>query len=256
MNIGRVLSRTSEYSSEYAGGIVAYLGGGAVRVSFSAGAVYGGTIAVGGVVGYLGANTGCYKNINTNWVAPSDPMSVPFTLTGAIVGQQVAAPSSVIDNYYDEQMCILPGIGSNPIPPSISGVAEGWPTIGMIGNNLLIAWPGTPPQLYPTLPPYHPIEFLAAAPIYLENNETLENVQTDFTVSNGIAFPPPIFPNPLNPYTYPYIWESVDGFVDIQPTSNNATINNTGGVLQQDTLKVTLDNEPLYEKLVPIWVIR
>jgi len=112
----------------------------------------------------------------------------------------------------------------------------------------------------------HPISLLAAAPIYLQNREKLNNVKTNFTVSNGWAYPPPPPPN-SNPYNFPFQWGwfnpvytpfSANGFIEIVPFNNANILMPSGG---QDSLEVRLYNyfyppysnyNIVFEKIVPI----
>jgi len=209
VNVGQVLSR----KSLYAAGVVAHLdnSGNALMAninnSSNSGLVDGATIAVGGIAGYID-NVSVIGCINTNWIEPT----VTGQNSGAIVGFN---NGTVRDCFYDEQMCILN-----------NGIGTGLLTTQMLGN-ILQAFLPLPwnwvfqSNLYPRPSNWfqqnHPISLLSAAPIYLRDTtppvaipfETLDNVRTDFTVSNGIAFPPPIPPNPPNPYWHPYRWESI-----------------------------------------------
>ena len=67
----------------------------------------------------------------------------------------------------------------------------------------------------------------------------------DFKVSNGLVLPAI--------YHHPYRWTSINGFINISTTSDDAFINPPFGVLRQDTLRVILPGEP-YTKDVPIWL--
>lgn len=117
--------------------------------------------------------------------------------------------------FYDNQMSPLGGINNVDVPNS----AEGRQTAAMLGNSLSLVLTGPtffvfPDSLYPIVvfapngrDSLHPINFLAAAPVYLRNDERLDGVRTDFKVSNGWMFPsvtPP--PPPFNPYTFRYQW--------------------------------------------------
>ncbi|MCL2040054.1 MAG: hypothetical protein FWG85_06465, partial [Bacteroidetes bacterium] len=133
-------------------------------------------------------------------------------------------------------------------------------------------------NLYPriiTYDPDHPIELLAAAPIYLQNNpitgdpERLDYVTQDFYVSNYNTYPPFLPPNLLLPpfyyqwgwYNPNYIPFSANGFIEmLQP--NIASIRMRLG---WDSLAVRLINynyppysnyNIVFEKIVPINVRR
>ena len=253
INIGRILSSTSQY----AGGIVAYLTGvdNAVLVvhsSLNAGIVDGGTNSVGGIVGYSfspGGISTIHFCLNTNWI--SRGLSSYY---GSIVGYIYGIVEGC---YYDNQMCILGGIGSGG-----SG-ATGLPTSGMLGASLgypfnsSIVWRNHS-QLYP-VPTMdnrvdaHPIELLAMAPIYLRNNEKVNDISTSpFTISNGDAL---YLQNPSsNIYGFRFQWRSFNNFISISTTTDAVSIVGTGGILRQDTLEVKLFSEPLYEKVIPIRV--
>jgi hypothetical protein len=171
-------------------------------------------------------------------------------------------------------MCILNGIGGGNL-----GFAQGRPTVGAAGmtgfslqppNGMLQGF-DFQPNLYPR--PIgsvnninHPINLLAAAPIYLQNNEKLDNVQTNFFVSNRNSLGSPPFIPPLNPITHPYQWgwytpvfssSSQRGDIEIDvvvpPNIANATILQRWG---WDSLAVRLINQPVgqpvYEKIIPI----
>ncbi|MCL2040187.1 MAG: hypothetical protein FWG85_07135, partial [Bacteroidetes bacterium] len=195
---------------------------------------------------------------------------------GAIVGMN---NGTLTNNYFDNQMCVLNGIGNVPIP-NVPWQAEGMPTPSMLGSNLqyLLKPPnvnngnGFGPgcnwhfedNLYPRLGCYqpnynlynHPISLLAAAPIRLQDNpitgdpERLDNVTQDFHVSNWN--PPFILPDP-----YRYLWGwypsgiftpfSMMNYISVPlpvpPYSNNAAILVPRG--GWDTLAVRLDY-PIY----------
>ena len=260
VNIGQVLSS----NANFAGGIIAYLeswgGNNAIHTdciySFSnSGIVDGAKNFVGGVFGYINVSNGTvYGCINTNWVEPtSNGLN-----SGAIAGFNAGA--LIIACFYDEQMCVLNnGIGvglsttqmlGNSLQPLLSLGLGFW----IYRNNLypspIDAWPGNI---------NHPIALLSAAPIYLENNpatgivERLDEVSTSpFQVSNNYWFPN--YNPALHPYLFPYRWEGINGYINIPTTFDDAFIIGTGGILRQDSLRVRLINEPLYEKVVPIWV--
>ena len=248
VNIDKILSR----NSDYAGGIVAYLVDAIQWNDYSAlnvnsGIVDGARTAVGGLVGWL-ENATISNSINTNWVEGTAQYS------GAVVGFNRGAVNNC---FFDNQMSILEGIGYG----TGTGYAVGRPTVDMIGNNL--GWPftniglTTHPQLYPRqqLPqgwlPDHPIALLAAAPIYLQNDENVTDVRTNFYVSNWMSFP---FP-PQNLINIPYQWGSLSngGIISIPlwNAGNNAIVNGRG----QDTLRVWIDDpsQPVYyEKVIPV----
>jgi hypothetical protein len=243
VNIGKILSRNSKYSGGIAGYLNSSNGGAHVVTSLNAGLVDGGTNSVGGICGYI--SNGTIDNcINTNWVERGS--GTASGSSGAIVGHNNVLFAAINVCYFDNQMCTLDAIGMG------TGTAMGLPTAQMLGNNLgwqFSSW-NTHPQLYPN-PDYsnHLISLLAAAPIQLRNNERLNNVTTSpFKVSNNYWYPNQI------PYPYRFRWNSINGFVNIPTTFDDAFIVGTGGILRQDTLRVILLNEPLYEKLVPIWI--
>ena len=237
VNIGRILSS----NSQYAGGIAAYVESSNtihLSTSVNAGIVDGATNSVGGIVGFF--NGGLLANcINVNWVSHGSA-----SYYGSIIGN--GSNVTIMSCYNDNQMCILGGINN----VDITNQAEGIPTAGMIGNNLSVSSINTPVQLYPL--PYrsiynninlHPIELLAMAPVYLMNNEKVNNVAMNFTVSNYNPSPPS--PPPGVPYPYKWGWFgsvyksfSLNNFVEIAPP-NTATI-----LLQNgwDSLTVRLDN--------------
>ena len=286
VNIGQILG----VNSSYVGGIVAYIDNGSeVYSSSNSGIVDGGSIAVGGISGYVGDDVIVKGCISTNWVDRG--ASLYF---GSIVGDN----NGIVDScYYDSQMSILGGINN----VDVLGSAEGRSTQLMISYNLFPllpqihgAWEFTN-NLYPR--PYssnlileHPVVLLSAAPIYLQNNERVNNVITNFFVANYESWgPPPFIAQIDSPYYFqwgsyddnfvPYLHRqhSVIGYINVPfpspfPPTNTATINPTGGILQQDTLVVRLDYDWLYfsnyngfysinyyiifEKLVPIRVRR
>ena len=260
VNIGKILG--SDF--DYAGGIVARLIGGYIAASCNSGIVAGAKNSVGGIVGLLD-NARLEGCINTNWIDIGTAQNY-----GAIVGMN---NGTLTNNYFDNQMCVLNGIGNVP-NPNVPWQAEGMPTTSMLGTNLRSVllpfnnntsgfgggcnWVFTD-NLYPRLgcpasqPFYdHPISLLAAAPIYLQDNpitgepERLDYVTQPFTVSNGWAYPPPPPPN-SNPYNYPYQWGwfnqgyipfSANGFIEIVPLNNANIIVHGGG---QDSLSVQLE---------------
>ena len=266
VNIGRLESR----KTQYAGGIIAYIGGsglgGYVANSSNSGSLDGAIIAAGGLVGYLrkGSVVTC---INTNWIEP-----IPLGSVGAIVGEN---NSMVEACYYDKQMCIVDGIGiNNPIIPPVIG-AVGRLTTEMIGDNLnnpLIFWGHFKYEenLYPRPHSWnydHPISLLSAAPIYLRNAppppqppfETLENVQTNFTVSNEGSFAPGSivqieFPYQWGWYVGGFVSSSARNFISVTPPTNNiAAIVVLAGMGGWDELAVRLmDDDIGYEKIIPI----
>ncbi|MCL2040104.1 MAG: hypothetical protein FWG85_06715 [Bacteroidetes bacterium] len=260
VNIGRILSK----NSNYAGGIIAFANNTSASHSmtnvsgFNAGIVDGAINSVGGIAGYIGNNVAVSNCMTTNWVNVGTAQHF-----GAIVGENYGM---ITNCYYDEQMCILNGIGSNNNPNTPLPV--GLPTTSMLGNNLPIALPGNPPQLYPVFG-NHPISLLAAAPIRLQDNpitgdpERLDYVTQDFYVSNN-------YPLQIYPFIFPFQWGwfnpafksfSLNDFVEIQQP-NNAVIRIQGG---WDTLAVRLINynyppysnyNIVFEKIVPIYVGR
>ena len=262
VNIGKI----SSSRSDYAGGIAAFIYNGGLHMNVNAGIVEGATLSVGGIVGHYIRNSstpytvdGC---LNVNWVTGS------ATNSGAIIGNNV---NGIVQNcYYDNQMCVLPlGIGAGGAGIAVLGLS----TDSMIGVNLqpLLANVGAfyTDNLYP-MPhcnfyndgEYHPIELIAAAPIYLPNNERVDNITTDFFVSN---YDPTNVP-PNMPYPYQWGWYpngifspfSFMQYISVPLSaapqySNTATIIVPGG--GQDSLSVRLTNDPIgYEKIVPIFV--
>jgi len=270
-NIGKVVGANSDFS----GGLIAYFATGRLYSGANSGIVVGGNIAVGGVASYLGHNAYAISCINTNWIEPT----VTGLNSGAIVGEN----NGIVDScYYDNQMCILEGIGSGT-----GGQAIGLPTISMLGNSLdgflsscIYSWVFQD-SLYPRPVDYgnqistHPINLLSAAPIYLDANDSLHNVQTPFTVSNNLWLSVGVG-NPY-PFDYPYQWgsfvnlpaggwihipNSVMGYISVPaPPSIIANIVGIG----QDSLVVRLPQwyyqtlyplnyNVIFEKVVPIWV--
>jgi len=257
VNIGSVLSS----NSEYAGGIVAYSEGD-IHEAHNSGVVDGAINSVGGIVGYAGSSAMVRDCINTNWIEGT------ATNSGAIAGLNNGFVSNC---YYDEQMCILPGIGAG------GGNAIGLPTTSMIGNNL--PSPFNYWQLHPQLYPRtgigfdHPISLLAAAPIYLQNLEKVDNVTTTpFYVSNWNPnlLPPPGIQEPFQWGWYPggiFTPSSMMGYISI-PLSLPPFYSNTATILVPkggwDSLSVRLDypnyNYPgfytgytiIFEKIVPL----
>ena len=278
VNIGKILSSHSNYS----GGLVGYFAKGIVFPSSSAGLVDGALKSVGGVIGYL-SNADVISCINTNWV--NSGMAQDF---GAIVGFNNGG--TVDSCFWDKQMCILPdAVGTNN--GSVRFVL-GLNTVDMLGNNLNGILSNTGgwtfrANLYPTnipcMPicsPNHPIVLLAAAPIYLQNNERLDNVQTNFFVANFESFPPvmPIPQQIIAPYFYQ--WGSFDDsvfpwtliprsamqYIDVPPPPSGVAMMNGSGS-GWDTLAVRvqywlyqppypipypLSYEIIFEKVVPI----
>jgi hypothetical protein len=246
VNIGKILGR----NFNYAGGIIGYSENYQIYASSNAGIVDAALEYTGGIVGYL--NDGVVRNcINTNWVSRT-------MYSGAIVGYN---DNGTIDScYYDEQMCILNGIGSG------IGMTTGFPTTGMLGNSLqplfshnISRWEFQN-NLYPrtrNIQNDHPIDLLSAAPIYLQNNERLDGVSTDFFVSNYGSTPP--FPQSIpiyRPYNYQWASFSNGSIISIPMRPLNYAIINSRG---EDTLYVRLFDPPLFyntilEKVVPIWV--
>ena len=222
-NIGKVLSSKSMYS----GGIVAFLTG--TNNTFTichlnSGLVDGATISSGGIVGHLSNSTSIYDCINTNWVAGTAPNS------GSIVGfNEDITNSNIASSFYDNQMSVVGAINN----VDVLGIAEGIITNDMLGVNLqpllqYVIWNVWRFQanLYPRLDEWdnHPIDLLSAAPIYLQNGERLDNVQTNFFVSNFNQWIPPwIIPPP-----YVYQWESFNGNVVNIPLSPSNNVNIVG----------------------------
>ena len=268
VNIGKILSQNFDYS----GGLVAHLGSGYVHASSSSGIVSGATNTVGGVVGYLG-NAGIYGCINTNWVERGSALNF-----GSIVGFNNSG--TLVNCYYDNQMSILGGINNN----DIFGEAEGRNTIDMLGYALeteLTSGTGIgiysdcgcgwyfQDNLYPSsCGGYnHPIYLLSAAPIYLQNNERLDNVTQNFFVSNFESLVPPMF-NPFQPIEFPYRWGWYPGggfipfsmmnfinvpFSAVPPFLNNATIMVPSGGWDSIAVRLTQPvGADIYEKIVPI----
>jgi hypothetical protein len=206
--------------------------------------------------------------INTNWI--DSGIAQHF---GAIVGTNNGGVSYC---YYDNQMCIIGGVNNQDFPFE----AEGSATSGMLGTSLQLLLkpphinnghgygPGSnwvfTSNLYPrsSTDYNHPIVLLSAAPIYLQNGERVNNVTSNFTVSNGYLYPPL-----LNPYSNPYRWgsysggnysaNSTNGYIGIlQPNIANIIMPHGGW----DTLSVRLfnyvyppySNSAIFEKVVPI----
>jgi len=270
-NIGKILG--SDFN--YAGGIAGYLGNCYVAASCNSGIVADAKNYVGGIVGYL-SNASLEGCINTNWIDSGTAVA------GAIVGYN---NGTLTNNYFDEQMCIVNGIGNNP-NSSVPNQAEGRPTVSMLGNilepllkpNGVGFGPGYnwvfANNLYPRLgepAPItyydHPIALLSAAPIYLKEipppMEKLDDVSTDFYVSNYNTNPPFLPPPPITPpYYYQWGWypggvftpSSQMGYISVPntppPYLNNAIINGTG--VGQDALAVRLTTDLIYEKIIPI----
>jgi hypothetical protein len=271
VNIGQVLCREFDYS----GGIVAYSENCEILGCSNAGIVDGALEYTGGIIGYL--NSGIVNScINTNWIGRTQ-------YSGAIAGYN---NGSIDSCYYDEQMSIVGGINYQNIPNQ----AEGRPTSLMIGTNLstLIVSYGYgwtfednlyPRPVYASSSGNHPITLLSAAPIYLQNNERLDGVRTDFFVSNDNSLVP--FPSPISRIQYPYQWGwypngvfspfSMMQYISIpMPPSNTATIIGRG----QDSIAVRYDHPNyenngfypeytpntgytiVFEKIVPIWLRR
>ena len=238
-NIGRIFSN----NSLYAGGLAGYIEVASIYLSINSGIVAGAIFSVGGIAGYINNQylDGC---INTNWVDSGTAMHF-----GAIVG--LSNIVSFTDCYYDNQMCVIGAVDNRDVPGT-----EGRPTLLMIGRNLPIwyAQQNPYPQLYPSentvsyvVP--HPIDLLAAAPIYPDPNPNIANMTQDFKVSNDYPVPPFL----QLPYSHPYIWRSVNGFINIPANSDDAFINPPFGILRQDTLRVILPGEP-YVKDIPMWL--
>ena len=245
INIGNIMSSNSNYAGGIAGRFTPGSADMHINEGFNAGIVDGARIAVGGIIGYTSAPYSTIANgINVNWVSKGTA-----TYYGSIVGYHIDFPVDPVISYcyYDNQMSILGGV--NGI--DVVGSAEGRPTDSMIGNN--IPWTNNNnryPQLYPVLSvilPQHPIVLLAIAPIYFQNNERVDNVMTNFYVSNWLSSPPTTF----TPISEQYQWSSFSGgrVISIPLTPlNNATINSNG----QDTLEVKLLTDPIYKKSVPV----
>ena len=246
VNIGMILSRYFTY----AGGIAGCITDGALNLCINAGIVDGATYCVGGIAGYLGDSMYIYSCINTNWVDSGTALHF-----GAIAG---LCNAIYLNSYYDNQMCAISAIDNQDIPNS----AEGRPTALMIGSNLPIVY-NIHPQLYPmaNYNNLHPIDLLAAAPIYLQNNERVDYVTQNFYVSNFNNNPlyPPLISEPYlwGWYNQNYIPFSANGFIEMQQP-NNAVIRIRGG---WDTLAVRLINynyppysnyNIIFEKIVPI----
>ena len=274
VNIGKVLSSRAMYS----GGILAYINNSSnslhqaeINNSCNSGILDGALNASGGIAGYID-NISVIGCINTNWIEP-------VGTAGAIVG--INNNGTIANCFYDNQMCIVGGIGNNPNPnpPGASGL----PTASMLGANLqnqgLPFWDWSfVPNLYPRpndWPNNHPINLLAAAPIYLQNGENLRNVQTNFFVSNFESIPPFGPPQPLaDPYFYRWGWypggnfvpNSMLGYISIPyntippPTTNAATINVMQGGWDSIAVRFDYPNYGnngitpgiIFEKVVPI----
>ena len=263
VNIGKIESA----NSAYAGGIVAYLKNSNVFSSLNAGIVDGAKTAVGGIVGYVDINPATLMDVrhclNTNWVTAS----ATATNSGAIVGFN---SGGYIDScYFDNQMCTLNvgvGVNSGGTVTAVSGL----PTTSMLGTSFggSFLWWNRVSNLYPTPNDninQHPIQLLAAAPIRLQGGERLDNVRTDFFVSNEWSLIPPLFvPPPVSlpislsgQYFYQWGWFnpiklfSLNNFVEIV-SPNIATIRIRGG---WDSLAVRLTQPAsavIYEKVIPI----
>ena len=272
-NIGEILGCNSDYTA----GIVAYFVvpyhphfSSWLRSSSNSGIVNGAKDNgyVGGIVAYLGDDIDVEGCINTNWIEPVNASS----FVGAIVGFNNGDVDSC---YYDKQMCIVPGIGFNA--GTVLSVEDKL-TTEMIGNSLqtlLPAWQNWAFQdnLYPRpgiIPSVasHPINLLSAAPIYLRDTpppaaipfETLDNVRTNFTVSNFRPLPSPS-PPPIIPFPYQWGWyvggfvsSSMLGYISVTPQPNNiAAIVIPMGMGGWDALAVRLmDDDIGFEKVIPI----
>ena len=92
----------------------------------NSGIVNGAKNSVGGVAGYLD-NSSVHSSLNTNWIAGTALNS------GAIVGFN--DNNSRVDTcFFDNQMCILDGVGTNM--GTVGFVVLGLPTVNMLGDNL------------------------------------------------------------------------------------------------------------------------
>ena len=272
VNIGKILSS----AANFAGGVVAYLENGWVHTSCNSGIVEGATTAVGGIAGYLGSNGEIVDCINTNWVDNSN--NIPSA--GAIVGNN---NGTITNCYYDNQMCILEGIGTG-----VGGQAESRPTVDMLGFILQTQFlsPGQwvyRNNLYPRprrggIDFNHPITLLSAAPIYLQNNpatgmpERLDNVTQNFFVANfnnNNPLSPFLIPAP---YFYQWGWYPGGGFISSSMMGDVSAIIPPWGIAtvspfpsgNWDSLSVRFDFPNygnngftpgvVFEKIVPIFV--
>ena len=252
VNIGKILGA----GSTYAGGIIGSLIDGEITNCTNAGIVVGNT--VGGIVGStnvpppfqlnrppLPENAtpplaiNIYNCINTNWIDAG--------IGGAIIGE-VVDYCNVINCFYDRQMCSKEAFGISIGNNAVSMDYGSKSTLEMVGYNLSsLPWIKDA-VLYPRVGD-HIIDKLAAAPIYLRNDERIDDVTYSmFDISNN--------------YSYPFQWGFYEpSFKSSSQFDNIEVIGNKGKIVETsadwDSLVVRFSNNtsvPIFEKWVPIFV--
>ena len=222
-NSGDVTS-TSTSTSSYVGGIIGYSSSNTyVRYNLNGGYIKSSGGAVGGIMGYTsGSTTNIVYNLNVNNVKGSANVA-------AIAGTGLVNTSN---NYWDKQMC-----PTTYVHGTTANATLGRPTSDFIG---VATYPGTG---FTAVANMYPIPTgmtdsigskLAATPIRLTNNETVNNVKTNFTVGT------------LNSVS----WTSSNTSV-ISVSGANATVNGFGLTMLTGTTggmqkHIWLINEPTF----------
>ncbi len=225
-NSGDVTS-TSTSTSSYVGGIIGYSAANTyVRYNLNGGYIKSSGGAVGGIMGYTsGSTTNIVYNLNVNNVKGSANVAA-IAGTGSV---------NTSNNYWDKQMCPTTYVYGTT---TTNNATLGRPTSDFIG---VATYPGT--SYFTAVANMYPIPTgmtdsigskLAATPIRLTNNETVNNVKTNFTVGT------------LNSVS----WTSSNTSV-ISVSGANATVNGFGLTMLTGTTggmqkHIWLINEPTF----------
>jgi hypothetical protein len=171
----------------YIGGVVGHLTSGCLEYCYNTGSISGESTGNDGdsTGGLVGCNYGTVKYCyNIGKVSGK-------TNAGGVAGQSLNG--TVINCFYDKQMCTVGGIADTDCERQ----AEGKLTLEMVGQNLSGSL-GTASNwvfsdnLYPRLAGIDGTDaaYISATPVFLNNNETVTAVCTDFTVGtdNGVIW--------------------------------------------------------------------
>ena len=172
-NVGNVSSSSYTY---YTGGVAGHSGQGTMEYCYNTGSVTG-----GGVIGFIdsaGIVTNCYN-------------AGRATNSGVV---DTLSSGTVTYCYYDKQICTVGGINRN----DRAGMAEGLSTSEMTAGTLFTGWDDCAggwnftSGLYPCLKEIGEIDAskLSVSPLFLENDETVKSVSSNFGVSveNGVSW--------------------------------------------------------------------
>ena len=182
-NIGSVTCSVTG-SDDNIGGVVGY-NNSTIEYCCNAGSISGSDY-IGGVAGYNEDSSSkvadCY---NTGSVTGS--VTGSGDNVGGVVGYLTSG--AVTNNYYDKQMCTVGGINGS----DADGSAVGKLTSKMVGDLFsdTTNWV-TDDSLYPRLAETDTTDaaYVYASPVFLQDEETVDTVITDFTVSteNGVTW--------------------------------------------------------------------